>query len=53
MPDVHRFCKGIPLLSARLKQCMKDHAEELSDACKAAEAAHEAAEAAKQKTPRP
>ena len=43
MPDVHRLCHGIPLLSARLKQCMKEHAEQLSDACKAAEAARQAA----------
>ena len=43
MPDVHKFCSGIPLLSDRLRQCMKAHGDDLSDACKAAEAAREAA----------
>jgi hypothetical protein len=42
MADFHKFCDGPKALLGPMK-CMRAHASELSDACKAAWTAHEKA----------
>jgi hypothetical protein len=33
-PDIARFCSQVPPGQGRIKACMKDHIQELSDPCK-------------------
>lgn len=39
-PDVKKYCADVQPGGGRIMQCMKSHASDLSDACKAALAAH-------------
>ncbi len=33
--DEEKYCKGVPIIGGKLKECMEKHMEQLSDACKA------------------
>jgi hypothetical protein len=40
-PDVEKFCAGIAPGAGAIRQCLRQHASELSDACKAVHAGHQ------------
>ena len=40
-PDVEKFCASIPPGGGAIRQCLRQHASELSDACKAVHAGHQ------------
>jgi hypothetical protein len=34
-PDIEKYCKDVPIVGGKLKECLQKHIHELSDPCKA------------------